>query len=67
MYTKNAVPKHYVIVLLDEAVQRLRDKSSIVVKYAAQLIRVMLTDNLYGALVCEPRTSLNQNSGRGFG
>lgn len=51
MYKQKAVPKHYVLPLLDQAVQRLNDKSSNVVKYAIQLISTILENNLYGPVV----------------
>lgn len=51
MYKRRVVPKQYVLSLLDQAVQRLNDKSSNVVKYAIQLISTMLENNLYGPMV----------------
>lgn len=51
MYKRRVVPKHYILSLLDQAVQRLNDKSSNVVKYAIQLISTMLENNLYGPVV----------------
>lgn len=54
MYEKNAVPKNYVIPLLEHVIPRLRDKSSIVVKYAIQLMCLMLERNLFGPMVRIP-------------
>ncbi|XP_065218863.1 condensin complex subunit 1 [Planococcus citri] len=51
IYKQKAVPTSYIIPLLEEAMSRLQDKSSNVVKNAIQLITAMLEDNLYGALL----------------
>lgn len=51
MYRQRVVPKHYVLPLLDQAMQRLNDKSSFVIKYAIRLISTILENNLYGPVV----------------
>ena len=48
---KNALPKKFLILLLESAIERLNDKSANVVKNAIRVISLILQNNPYGALV----------------
>lgn len=57
LWTNFCIPKQYIIQVVELLIQRLDDKSALVVKFTVQLLQIIVQTNPYGLNVSKIKTT----------